>query len=245
MPMGTRASKHEAGRILAGYLEDARRLRAARKKASQAKDWIRLKAWQSERLARTHADLLANERYRPATEFFLSELYGTRDFAPRDEEVARVLPLMTNMLPARALVTLGDAVRMDALSESLDDDMVAALRAANCADNITDGSYAEAYRICGRKADRELQIALVDEIGRALEKLTRLPMLYSTLKLMRKPAELAGLGTLQTFLRHGFEAFRHMGPAGEFLDTVTERETRLMEALFAGQCGISRRQSAT
>lgn len=237
--METKLSKQQAGMILTQHLVDVRNLRSARKNASGAEDWMQLKAWQAARLASTHADLLASERYRPATEFFLSELYGPRDFTPRDDEVARVLPLMTSMLPARALMTLGDAIRMDALSESLDDDMVTALRARNPGSpgmiTITDECYAEAYRNCGRLADRERQIALVDEIGRALDTLTRLPMLYATLKLMHKPAQVAGLGNLQTFLQHGFEAFRHMGKAGEFLDLIAERETRLMKALFAGK----------
>ena len=120
-------TKNEAGKVLAGYLEEARNLRAARKYAPHAEDWPQLKAWQSNRLASTHADLLANERYRPAAEFFLSDLYGPKDFSPRDDEMARVLPLMTSMLPVSALVALIDAIRMDALSESLDDDMVKAV----------------------------------------------------------------------------------------------------------------------
>lgn len=231
-------TKNEAGKVLAGYLEEARNLRAARKYAPHAEDWPQLKAWQSNRLASTHADLLANERYRPAAEFFLSDLYGPKDFSPRDDEMARVLPLMTSMLPVSALVALIDAIRMDALSESLDDDMVKALRSVNSStsalDPISYNSYADAYRRCGRTSDRKLQIALVDKIGRAVETLTRLPMLYTTLKLMRKPAELAGLGNLQSVLQHGFEAFRHMGQADEFLGKLTARENHFMEALISG-----------
>ena len=44
----------------------------------------RLRRWQSTRLARTHADVLHNPRYRPAAEFFLDELYGDRDFRQRE-----------------------------------------------------------------------------------------------------------------------------------------------------------------
>ncbi len=36
-----------------------------------------LRAWQSQRLARTYADLLADPRYRPACEFFLENIYVT------------------------------------------------------------------------------------------------------------------------------------------------------------------------
>jgi hypothetical protein len=77
------------------------------------------------------------------------------------------------------------------------------------------------------------QIALMRHIGDALDGLTRLPLLEGTLRLMRGPAKLAGFAHLQSFLERGFGAFKRMGGAAPFLDTVQSRETRLMEALFA------------
>ena len=54
--------------------------------------WLAVKRFQSQRLARTYADLLASERYRESCEFFLEELYGPKDFEQRDQEVQRVVP---------------------------------------------------------------------------------------------------------------------------------------------------------
>jgi hypothetical protein len=51
---------------------------------------------------------------------------------------------------------------------------------------------------------------------------------------MRKPAELAGLGQLHRFLKEGYTAFRAMHGAQDFLATIVERETELMQRLFAG-----------
>lgn len=230
--------KNTAKELLVEYLRQAMSLRAVRATDPHAADFIALKRWQSDRLARTYADLLASERYRPAAQFFLTELYGPKDFTQRDVEVARVMPLMTRMLPASALATLAEALRMDALSESLDNDMVAALRAAGregSIDNIDDRAYAEAYRSCARTHDRELQITLVDDIGSTLDRLTHVPMVYAMLKLMRGPCELAGLANLQSFLQSGFEAFRHMKEAKEFLACVMGRETAIMQDIFAGR----------
>lgn len=226
--MDTSADKHAAGERLTAYLQDARRLRASRAESARFAETTKLKAWQADRLARTHADLLADPRYGPAASFFLSDLYGPADFTARDGEIARVVPLLVRMLPVRALDTLGDALRMDALSESLDDDVTAALCRAGRIDSIDDDAYAAAYRACGRSADRELQIALTNEIGVALDRLTRMPMLGATLHLMKIPAEMAGLGALQSFLQRGFDAFRHMRGAEHFLSAINERETRLM-----------------
>src|SRR6476659_9315324 len=57
-----------------------------------------LRQWQAKRLGESFKDFLANPRMRPAAEFFLSDLYGDRDFSARDRDAARVLPLMARLL---------------------------------------------------------------------------------------------------------------------------------------------------
>ena len=52
--------------------------------------------------------------------------------------------------------------------------------------------------------------------------------------MMRGPAQLAGLGELQSFLERGFTAFRSMRSAQAFLDTIIERERALSARLFGG-----------
>ena len=59
-------------------------------------------------------------------------------------------------------------------------------------------------------------------------------MLYALLKMLHRPAHLAGFGALQDFLERGFSAFKNMQGADEFLATIERRETRIMESLFAG-----------
>lgn len=60
-----------------------------------------------------------------------------------------------------------------------------------------------------------------------------MPLIRLSLKLMSGPAHLSGLGALHTFLQDGFDAFSFMKGADEFLAIVTERETALMQELFA------------
>lgn len=220
--------KDAIGRELAACIATARDLRASRAADPAAADYPALKEWQAGRLAATYADLLASDRYRPAAEFFLSDLYGPKDFRSRDEELARVVPVMVRVLPARALLTLLEAVKMDMLSESLDTDMVLALRKAHREGDIDLPAYVAAYRACGRREDREQQIALVDRIGKTLDHLTRMPLIRVSLRLMHGPAHLAGLGELHSFLQRGFDAFSFMNGADEFLAIVTARETALM-----------------
>jgi hypothetical protein len=225
--------KDAIGDELATCIAQASELRAAREKDRQPEDFPRLKEYQAARLARSYADLLASKRYRPAAEFFLSDLYGPKDFRSRDEELARVVPIMVHVLPARALATLLEAVKMDTLSESLDTDMVLALRRNGHAAAIDWPAYVAAYRRCGRQKDRELQITLVDRIGKTLDHLTRMPLVRYSLRLMGGPAHLAGLGALHEFLQGGYDAFSCMKGADEFLAIIGKRETALMRELFA------------
>jgi hypothetical protein len=192
--------------------------------------WRELKHWQAQRLRRTYPDLFSQPRYRIAGDFFLSEIYGARDFSQRDREALRVVPRLARMLPERAVETLMLAVELDEMSEQLDVRV-----AAQVCLPIDDARYALAYARAGTPEERRAQIDHVERIGRALEKLARLPLLTGMLHLMRAPAEAAGLSHLHQFLRRGFDAFKAMGPAGEFLQTIRERETRLMERLFAGE----------
>ncbi|NND44376.1 MAG: hypothetical protein HKN58_03565, partial [Xanthomonadales bacterium] len=80
----------------------------------------RLQQWQRKRLADTYADLLAEPQFSAAGHFFLEELYGGLDFQERDQQVARVLPVMIRTLPGHMLHALTNAFELQALSLQLD-----------------------------------------------------------------------------------------------------------------------------
>lgn len=234
--LGTR-SADDLAQDLHETLDAVKGLRGtARADAQRAEDRLRLRAWQAERLASTYPDLLASERHGPAARFFLSDLYGPKDFSQRDEEVTRILPTMRRMLPDAALKAFGAAIELDYLSELLDRDVAMKLRAGQRDGPLAvdGGRYAAAYRACGHEAERRRQIELVDAIGRALDRLTRMPLVAGALELMRGPARVAGLAEVHDFFKRGYDAFRHMKGADEFLRTIADRETQLMERLLAG-----------
>ena len=189
-----------------------------------------LRAFQNRRFARTYADLAREPRYQDAIAFFLYELYGDVDMTARDADVLRILPVMTRMLPDAALQTIRDALAFEALSEQLDSEL-----ARQLGNQIVDeSSYAAAFIACGHREVRERQMAYVGEIGRALDRMTRWPMIKTSLKVMRAPARAAGLQTLQEFLESGYDAFAKMRGADVFLATIARRESAIVERLFAG-----------
>jgi hypothetical protein len=202
----------------------------------RASERAALRTWQAARLERTYADLLVDPRHQGAAQFFLSDLYGAKDFTERDEEIARIVPTLASVLPLGAVQSLALAVELDALSEELDAQLLERLRStANSRKLAIDPArYATAYRACDNRAARERQIALVDTIGRLIDGVAHKTLVSAAMELMRGPAHLAGLGELHEFLERGLKAFRQMNGADEFLRIVGGRETAIMDRLFSG-----------
>lgn len=190
----------------------------------------RLRAWQAARLARTHADLRADPRYAAAAEFFLSDVYGSGSAARRDADLARAWRYLKRALPGSALKILERAVMLDVLSEELDVAMAELLPA----EALTAASYGALYRRVGRADQRRRQIDLLIEVGTDLDRIVNHAWVGVALRAAHLPAHAAGCGVLQDFLERGFEAFRRMRGAEEFLKAIRRRESEVLEALLSG-----------
>jgi hypothetical protein len=214
-------------------LERGRALHAARaQNPILAGALDRLADWQSRRLAATYADLARDPRYAQAIAFFQSDLYGPQDFSRRDADLARVVPMMARMLPEGVIATVAKAMELSALSHELDVRVNEHLPRADAQFSVED--YARAFRRAGQVPERRRQIALIGEVGTALDRYVGKPLIRSALALMRAPARAAGFGELQAFLERGFEAFRKMGGAAAFLKTIDERENAIVTAILDG-----------
>jgi len=194
-----------------------------------------LRKWQSQRLEASFADFLASPRMRPAAEFFLSDLYGDKDFSARDRDAARVLPLMARLLPDTLLRAATEAIELAVLSHALDLRMAEELsRRPKPLAPINLADYGRAYRKGGYRRLRRHQIELVMRVGHALDAAVKKHGVYKLLRAARIPAQLAGLSELQAFLERGFTAFDALGGADEFLHSVARRELAASKRLFAG-----------
>lgn len=207
-------------------VESQRRRRVNRPALGACVD--RVKDFQHARFARSYADLLASPRYKKAARFFLDDLYGPHDFSDRDAQFARVVPALVRLFPANVVSTVRTLSSLHALSEELDTEM-----GESIGDEPLDArAYQRAWQAIGRAPDRQRQIDLMMEIGVALERYTGNLLLARSLRMMRGPAKVAGLKSLQDFLESGFDAFRAMRGASEFLDTIARRESELAKKLF-------------
>ena len=191
----------------------------------------KLQTWQTNRLLVTHDDLWNSERFKPAMQFFVDELYGPRDFSQRDIEMARAVPTMTKIIPNKGLISLQTALRLNCLSLELD----IALAQKLGSEVINRSRYFDCYRYSSNQSQREEQIQLLEHLSIDLPKVVKIPGISVILMLSRKPAKIAGVESLHTFLEKGFNSFKKIGHVHDFIDPVISREREMMHALFAAK----------
>jgi len=195
-----------------------------------------LRGWQSGRLRRTYADLLADEKYRPACEFFLSDIYAPRDFSQRDHDAERLYQILSRYLPVSTLYLLADAIRMNQLTNKLDHDLLRVLvDELRVTDTITAEVYAEGYRLCDNYDERQEQIDLLAEILREVGRVARNPLVGVAARLARGPARRAGWIEIYDSLERGLAALRHMRNVKAFVDEIEQRERDILDRVYAGQ----------
>lgn len=205
-----------------------------------------IKALQSKRFSGTYFDLLHAPQYQPATQFFLQELYSEKDYTQRDAQFSRIAGTLERMFPKQVVQTAVSLAQLHSLTEDLDLAMAQSWlnsSVENTKNADTTDRYITAWHKVGRRADRDAQLSGSLAVGQELVTLTSTPGLRIALKMMRKPASLAGMEALQHFLESGFDTFAAItrtkpshngGPEGPafFLETVKKRETALINQLF-------------
>ncbi|MDQ7743779.1 FFLEELY motif protein [Hydrogenophaga pseudoflava] len=190
-----------------------------------------VKRLQAQRFRGTYADVLAHRAQGPAARFFLDELYGDHDFGQRDAQFGRIAGAIERLFPEAVAELSIDLAEMHALTETLDHTM-ATHWLELAPEQPAAKRYVQAWRATGRREARERQLGVVGHMGVELQRLTRNKSLLMMLKMMRRPAQAAGLSELQRFLEAGFAAFAQMGDARSFLSIIAERERRWIDTLF-------------
>jgi hypothetical protein len=220
---------NEDGKQILRYLAEVaaeRNLRAG--DTGLARRVAELKRFQHTRFAQTYNDLSANPGNAAAVAFFLDELYGPHDFSQRDGQFARIVPALVRLFPADIVKTVRVLAELHALSEKLDTCMAKHFELLP----LDMPAYKVAWQRTGLADDRDRQIQLMLEVGQGLWGYTKNPLIRHSLRLMRGPAQAAGLGSLQRFLESGFETFKGLPDPASFLHLIAQRERALATSLF-------------
>lgn len=190
-------------------------------------------AWQLDYLLPFYEDLRSSPNYAAAVDFVVSDLTGI-GISRRDHDIARVAPVMSRMLPDKALSTMASAMRLNA--------RVLAINLAICrelyADRDVDSGISEAVYCIACRTATQLEdclelVHLTAEIGHSLERVIHVPMIGITLKAMRAPARIAGFGALQSFLEKGYRTFVALDDVDQFLEDITLRMTEVFTRIFS------------
>jgi hypothetical protein len=224
-------------RIHDAIIQVAQLREAADQQPELAQSVSAIKRFQAQRFAGTYRDLMQKEPYTQAVRFFLDELYSEKNYTRRDAQFARIANTLERLFPKPVVQTAESLAQLHLLTETLDLAMAEHWRADPEKNNVA--RYISAWRALGLRDQRNAQLAQVLALGRELDHLTRIPGLRLMLKMMRGPANLAGLGDLQRFLEAGFDTFaamgRQTGATRYFLDTVATRENQLFDLLFESE----------
>ncbi len=212
-------------------LERVATLRAEAAIAGEQAAVTTVKRLQAQRFASTYADFASVQHSAAAVRFFLEELYGEHDFARRDEQFGRIAGALEHLFPAAVAELAVDLTETHALTEVLDHALARSWLGLG-SELPQAERYVHAWRITGDRTDRERQLAVVQHMGLELQRLTRMRSLRIGLRMMRKPAQAAGLEALQQFLESGFDAFAALRDAQAFLGAIAQRERRWIDLLF-------------
>jgi hypothetical protein len=230
-----RLSKRDLGQHLSRRLAWHQLVHDPKREPRNRLRWLpEVRRWQAERLGASFEGFMDDPKRQPAAEFFLTDLYGDRDFSRRDSDIARVAPMMLRLMPQSLVETLLDAIELGALSHAFDLRMAEALqRLAPQRKTLDDALYARAYRDVGLPRLRAHQIDLIVVAGYGLGHALRSRGVATLLAMLRGPARAAGFGELQTFLERGFGAYGQLDDVADFIADIERSEREVMRRLFA------------
>lgn len=230
-----RLNKRALGEHLARRLAWHQQVHDTEREPRNRLRWLpEVRRWQAARLAASFEGFMEDPKRRPAAEFFLTDLYGDRDFSRRDADIARVAPMMLRLMPQSLVETLLDAIELGALSHAFDLHIAEALHGiAPQRKALDDALYAQAYREVGLPRLRAHQIDLIVVAGYGLGHALRSRGVSTLLAMLRGPARAAGFGQLQTFLERGFGAYAKLDDVADFIADIERSEREVMRRIFA------------
>lgn len=192
----------------------------------------RFATWQLQYLLPFFSHLYTQQGYAAAIDFTMSDLAGI-GISRRDHDLERVAPVITRMLPTKALKTLASAAEMNARVLKVNIAICRCLLVNNALpDVISEHAYCVACREASSLEECSELVHLVTGLGHTLKSLVKVPMIGVLLRSMRAPAHAAGFGALQEFLEKGYSTFREIPDIEHFLGEIEGRMIGVFERIY-------------
>lgn len=197
-----------------------------------AEQYDRFTEWQMTYLLTFFIDLYERPGYEEAIDFTMADLAGV-SVSSRDRELERASPVITRMLPRKALETIAAAAELNAHVLEANLGIFRYLQTdGELPDEISEHDY---YLACRHVSTLDEYIELVHlatYLGGTLKSLIKVPLLGAMLRGMRAPAHAAGFGALQEFLENGYTIFGDIPDIDHFLSEIDTRMTEVFELIY-------------
>lgn len=197
-----------------------------------------VQAWQKARIQRTHATHFAEPKNHLMAEYFLNRLYGGPDFDAVAQQIERLMHYAhkaENFIPDNAIMTGTKGVKLAILAVRLDVDVAQSLLENYPADQTIDDEMMRlTYLKLGQAEPRLLQMSLLDDLGKSLDKYMRSFIVYSAFKMCKGVAYRHQFETMYEFMQDGFLAMKPLKSAEDFVRQFTETERDIIERVHCG-----------
>jgi len=194
----------------------------------------RFTEWQMAYLLTFFIDLHERPGYAEAIDFTMSDLAGVR-ISGRDRDLERASPVITRMLPLKALETIAAAAKLNAHVLEVNLGIFRHLQVDGALPaEISNRAYRVACRDASSLDECVGLVHLATSLGGTLKTLVKVPLLGAMLRAMRGPAHAAGFGVLQDFLEGGYTKFKAIPDIDHFLAEIDTRMTEVFETIYTG-----------
>lgn len=197
------------------------------------KSYSRLISLQNAYFLPRYDDLRVHRGFDAAIDFVVSDLTGT-GISQRDRDLEVVVPIMSRMLPSRAVDILADALELNAFVLEINLGIESVLRSQLLqGEPVSERIYCLANREVSDFEAFSRVLEMTRRAGEALDQVVRLSMIRSLMRGMRVPARLAGFGELHAFLEKGYGTFVAVEDVPAFLDLVGQRMNEIFRRVFS------------
>lgn len=198
----------------------------------EVQDWIK------QRLEHSHQALFNQPENQLMGQYFLKRLYGGPDFDALAKQIERLLKFahkVESLIPANAIKTGTKSVSLAVLATQLDEQVAQQLLADYPADTpLTDEIMRQTFLKLEQHEARYEQLALLDELGVALDKYMRSTMMYAAFKMCKNVAHKHQFDGMYEFIQEGFAAMKPMKSAAAFIKIFTDKEREIIEKVHTG-----------
>tara|TARA_B100002003_G_C14065269_1_gene512678 strand:- start:216 stop:947 length:732 start_codon:yes stop_codon:yes gene_type:complete len=189
--------------------------------------------FQVDRLKGTYGDFLEKKEYREITQFFLHEVYTTRDVTERNNGFKKVYEKFKGKLGSSLVNHLAKLVDLNDLSEELDLLMVSKLHQMGVGDKFSEDEYEEAYYLTDAYNERKEQIELIVKSLQTFHMLSKYRSIGLTLSVIRPYALMKGARNLMDFMQGGYKVFRITKDVSPFEKAIEDREMERLDRIYS------------